>query len=141
MISGALVVEADDNDDDHDGCGYPAGMLTYLQMRRCLLRLGYTWNRSLPPTNSSCGASTSSQGSYSIGNYGGDNDYLHYQYDDDVSVMSNNSTSTFVSGGGQSSLSCTIGMSFATTPTNIQPWPKLLSSSSAAQQRILRRQR
>jgi len=111
MSSGALVVEADDDD---DGCGrYPAGMLTYLQMRRCLLRLGYTWNRSLlPPTNGSRGASTSSQGSYGNGNNGGnDHHHLHYHYDDDVSVMSNNSTSTFVSGGGQSSASCTIGTS------------------------------
>lgn len=114
MSSGALVVEADDDDDDDRVECCPEGMLTYLQMRRCLLRLGYTWNRSLPPANSSsssnCGASTSSQGSYSNGNNGG-NDYLHYQYDDDVSVMSNNSTSTFVSGGGQSSSSCTIGTS------------------------------
>ena len=118
MSSGALVVEADDHDDDDDNCNCPEGMLTYLQMRRCLLRLGYTWNRSLlPPTNNNTIASTSSQGSYSNGGNnnggGGGNDYqsLHYQYDDDVSVMSNNSTSTFVSGGGQSSSSCTIGTS------------------------------
>ena len=55
----------------------PQGMLTYLEMRRCLLRLGYTWNRSLPVASSS-----SSQ------NY----------YDDDISVASVNSSSTFLSG-------------------------------------------
>ena len=55
----------------------PKGMLTYLEMRRCLLRLGYTWNRSLPS------ASTSQAGGY---------------YDDDVSVASVNSSSTFLSG-------------------------------------------
>jgi hypothetical protein len=52
----------------------PQGMLTYLEMRRCLLRLGYTWNRSLPAT---------SQTAY---------------YDDDVSIASVNSSSTFLSG-------------------------------------------
>ena len=50
----------------------PEGMLSYLEMRRCLLRLGYTWNRSL-----GVGQST---------------------YDDDVSVASVNSSSTFLSG-------------------------------------------
>ena len=64
-------------DEDDEG---PKGMLTYLQMRRCLLRLGYTWNRSLPPANSD-------------------------SYDDDVSVMSSNSASTFISGGGASNAS------------------------------------
>lgn len=51
----------------------PEGMLSYLEMRRCLLRLGYTWNRSLSVAQSS-------------------------QYDDDVSVASVNSSSTFLSG-------------------------------------------
>ena len=50
----------------------PEGMLSYLEMRRCLLRLGYTWNRSLP---------------------------LAQCYDDDVSVASVNSSSTFLSSG------------------------------------------
>ena len=111
MSSGALVVEADDDDDD--GC--PAGMLTYLQMRRCLLRLGYTWNRSLlpPSTNGgSCGASTTSSSRGSCDNGGNEHHHhLQYHYEDAVSVMSNNSTSTFVSGGGQSSSSCTMGTS------------------------------
>ncbi|KAL3784805.1 hypothetical protein HJC23_013845 [Cyclotella cryptica] len=62
----------------------PAGMLTYLEMRRCLLRLGYTWNRSLPS------ASSSQSGIY---------------YDDDVSVASVNSSSTFLSGQNASSAS------------------------------------
>ena len=56
--------------EDDDG---PGGMLTYVQMRRCLLRLGYTWNRSLPAAED-------------------------HDYDDDVSVMSAASASTF--GGG-----------------------------------------
>ncbi|KAL7477903.1 hypothetical protein ACHAW6_003688 [Cyclotella cf. meneghiniana] len=61
----------------------PAGMLTYLEMRRCLLRLGYTWNRSLPSS------STSQAGGY----------------DDDVSVASVNSSSTFLSGQNASNAS------------------------------------
>lgn len=65
----------------------PEGMLTYLQMRRCLLRLGYTWNRSLP--------------SYG----GGSSQPSSVQYDDDVSVASVNSASTFISGGGVSNTS------------------------------------
>lgn len=77
-----LVVEEDDDSG-------PRGMLTYVQMRRCLLRLGYTWNRSLPPPPPTGSGSASS----SMGNY--------YAYDDDVSVSSSNSTSTFLSGGGQ----------------------------------------
>lgn len=68
----------------------PKGMLTYIQMRRCLLRLGYTWNRSLPTPQSS---STTSQ--------------QQQVYDDDVSVMSANSASTFISGGGASTSSST----------------------------------
>ncbi|KAL9186884.1 hypothetical protein ACHAXT_010604 [Thalassiosira profunda] len=57
----------------------PTGMLTYLQMRRCLLRMGMGWHRSLPAS--------------------GDAAYD----DDDVSVLSFNSTSSGrsgLSGGG-----------------------------------------
>ena len=57
--------------------GAPQGMLTYLEMRRCLLRLGYTWNRSLPAAAGNASP-----------NY----------YDDDISVASVNSSSTFLSG-------------------------------------------
>eukprot|EP00581_Thalassiosira_minuscula_P015041 CAMPEP_0183733630 /NCGR_PEP_ID=MMETSP0737-20130205/41607_1 /TAXON_ID=385413 /ORGANISM="Thalassiosira miniscula, Strain CCMP1093" /LENGTH=659 /DNA_ID=CAMNT_0025966917 /DNA_START=138 /DNA_END=2117 /DNA_ORIENTATION=+ len=60
----------------------PKGMLTYLQMRRCLLRLGYTWNRSFPPPSSSNSSTASS------------NAAAAEYYDDDVSVMSANSAST-----------------------------------------------
>mmetsp|Transcript_20166 Transcript_20166/g.43809 ORF Transcript_20166/g.43809 Transcript_20166/m.43809 type:complete len:614 (-) Transcript_20166:38-1879(-) len=48
----------------------PRGMLSYLQIRRCLLRMGVGWNRS------SCDS----------------------EYDDDVSVLSFNSTSSLHSG-------------------------------------------
>ena len=65
----------------------PKGMLTYLQMRRCLLRLGYTWNRSLPSSSSS-NVPLAQQQADGSGNY---------MYDDDVSVMSTNSASTFIS--------------------------------------------
>ena len=70
-----------------EGDAAPEGMLTYLQMRRCLLRLGYTWNRSLPTSTTS---NTSDQ------------------YDDDVSVMSASSANTgsgskTTSGGASSS--------------------------------------
>ena len=51
----------------------PSGMLTYLQIRRCLLRMGIGWNKS------------------SSNNNNGD-------YDDDVSVLSFNSTASFTSG-------------------------------------------
>ena len=70
----------------------PKGMLTYLQMRRCLLRLGYTWNRSLPSSSNSSSNVPQSQGQVSQTDGGG-----NYIYDDDVSVMSTNSASTFIS--------------------------------------------
>mmetsp|Transcript_33799 Transcript_33799/g.81705 ORF Transcript_33799/g.81705 Transcript_33799/m.81705 type:complete len:679 (+) Transcript_33799:218-2254(+) len=76
-----LVDEAVVAADDDDG---PPGMLTYLQMRRCLLRLGYAWNRSILLNSDG----RSSQ---------------EYCYDDDVSVMSAGSASTFRSGGGAAS--------------------------------------
>ncbi|KAL3787340.1 hypothetical protein HJC23_004365 [Cyclotella cryptica] len=56
----------------------PEGMLTYLEMRRCLLRLGYTWNRSLP--QSAPGASS------------------RFYDDDAVSIASGKSSSSRVSG-------------------------------------------
>ena len=67
-----------------DGAPPPPGMLTYLQMRRCLLRLGYTWNRSLPPSVSS----------------GPDDGGC--PYDDDVSVLSTGSGSTLHTSGNSS---------------------------------------
>jgi hypothetical protein len=58
----------------------PEGMLTYLEMRRALLRLGFTWNRSIP-----------SQSSY--------NSPVKQYYDDDnVSIASETSKSSRVSG-------------------------------------------
>lgn len=54
----------------------PKGMLTYLQIRRCLRRMGVGWNRSLPSNN------------------GSQEEY----YDDDVSVLSFNSTGSLHSG-------------------------------------------
>lgn len=56
----------------------PEGMLTYLEMRRALLRLGFTWNRSLPPSPAAAAS--------------------NYQYDDDVSIASEASRSSRVSG-------------------------------------------
>lgn len=79
--------------------GVPKGMLTYLQMRRCLLRLGYTWNRSVLPAS---GGNASTGGSQASGLPQADS---YYDYDDDVSVMSTNSAGTFISGGGASSAS------------------------------------
>lgn len=82
---------AEDNSDED---AVPKGMLTYLQMRRCLLRLGYTWNRSLlppPPSQSSNNSSSLDQ----------------YYYDDDVSVMSTNSASTFLSANNNSTSGAT----------------------------------
>ncbi|KAL7545365.1 hypothetical protein ACHAWF_008715 [Thalassiosira exigua] len=66
-----------DEDADADDA-VPEGMLTYPEMRRCLLRLGYAWNRTLPPSEG----------------------------EDDVSVVSATSaSSTLVSGGGASAAS------------------------------------
>lgn len=67
----------------------PKGMITYRQMRRCLLRLGYTWNRSAAAINRSAAA---------VDNY--------YYDDDNISVISNNSSST---GGGFSNASGSAG--------------------------------
>ena len=63
----------------------PRGMITYRQMRRCLLRLGYTWNR-YDATNSL------NNNSAAVDNY----------YDDNVSVISATSVSSRVSGGTSS---------------------------------------
>ena len=76
--------------DESEEAKVPKGMLTYLQMRRCLLRLGYTWNRSLPSSSNSSSNVPQAQASQTDG--GG-----NYIYDDDVSVMSTNSASTFIS--------------------------------------------
>lgn len=83
----------------------PKGMLTYLQMRRCLLRLGYTWNRSLLAGNPSSGVSRMSVASST----GGEGPQYYHDYDDDVSVMSTGSAGSFISGGGVSSSSATSG--------------------------------
>mmetsp|Transcript_17932 Transcript_17932/g.43116 ORF Transcript_17932/g.43116 Transcript_17932/m.43116 type:complete len:623 (-) Transcript_17932:31-1899(-) len=61
---------------------YPSGMLTYLQIRRCLLRLGVGWNHCCLPS-------------------------VDADYDDDVSVLSFNS----VSSAGNSALGSINGRS------------------------------
>lgn len=70
----------------------PKGMITYRQMRRCLLRLGYTWNRSAVAINHAAAA---------VDNY--------YYDDDNISVISNNSSSTRHSGGALSNASGSAG--------------------------------
>ena len=70
---------------DNDEEEVPNDMITYREMRRCLLRLGYTWNRT---TN----AMTTTE-------------YNNYYDDDNISVISNNSSSTRYSGGGASGTS------------------------------------
>ena len=52
----------------------PKGMITYRQMRRCLLRLGYTWHRSAAVMNSINNAADA------VDNY--------YYDDDNISVIS-----------------------------------------------------
>ena len=69
----------------------PKGMITYRQMRRCLLRLGYTWNRSAANTKTNA----------AVDNY--------YYDDDNISVISNNSSSTRASGGALSNTSGSAG--------------------------------
>jgi len=71
------------NEEEH----VPKGMITYRQMRRCLLRLGYTWNRSAAAT--------------AVDNF--------YYDDDNISVISNNSSSTRHSGGALSNASGSAG--------------------------------
>lgn len=84
---------SEDNEENH----VPKGMLTYLQMRRCLLRLGYTWNRSLfPPPQSHSATVNNSSSSTTTSS-------LDFYYDDDVSVMSTNSASTFLSANNSTS--------------------------------------
>lgn len=82
----------------------PSGMLTYLQMRRCLLRLGYAWNRSLLPSTGHP-SSSASLGSSAAGSQ----PRYYYDYDDDVSVLSTKSAATFLSAGGASAGSATSG--------------------------------
>mmetsp|Transcript_27785 Transcript_27785/g.55507 ORF Transcript_27785/g.55507 Transcript_27785/m.55507 type:complete len:657 (-) Transcript_27785:152-2122(-) len=65
------------------------GMITYLEMRRCLLRLGCTWNRSIHQ--------------YNCRVYDGSTAEKKYYYDDDVSVGSENSSFSGTSGGTGSS--------------------------------------
>jgi hypothetical protein len=62
-------------DDEADEENVPEGILTYLQMRRCLLRLGYTWNKH-PSTSSSSS---------------------HDYQDDDISISSAHSSTTSTS--------------------------------------------
>ena len=76
-----LADEAPQSPPDGDDAS-PAGMLTYIQMRRCLLRLGYTWNRSLPLSVTSSADEC--------------------PYDDDVSVLSTGSGSTLHTSGNSS---------------------------------------
>lgn len=65
------------------------GMISYLEMRRCLLRLGCTWNRSIHQ--------------YNCRIYDGSTVEKKYYYDDDVSVGSENSSFSGTSGGTGSS--------------------------------------
>ncbi|KAL3765348.1 hypothetical protein ACHAWU_002266 [Discostella pseudostelligera] len=70
--------------EDKEESGSGGGMLTYIQMRRCLLRLGIGWKRSYFPT-----PNTTKK------NDNGD----EFDYDDDdISVLSYNSTSSRHSG-------------------------------------------
>jgi hypothetical protein len=79
--------------DHQDEENVPKGMITYRQMRRCLLRLGYTWNRAAVVNNAAAV----------------DNDY----YDDDnISVISANSSSSRASGGAVSNTSGSAGGGF-----------------------------
>lgn len=68
----------------------PAGMLTYIQIRRCLLRMGIGWNRRVK-TNATNNTVA--------------------EYDDDVSVLSFNSTSSFHSGQGSGASGSGVGAS------------------------------
>lgn len=70
--------------DGEEEKGVPNDMITYREMRRCLLRLGYTWNRCTSSNNNAMTTST---------------DYNNYYDDDNISVISNNSSSTRQSGG------------------------------------------
>lgn len=88
--------------------GAPPGMLTYLQMRRCLLRLGYTWNRSLLPARDAGAASVGGGSNFGGASQGG-GPRLYHDYDDDVSVASTTSATSYHSGGGLSSSSNTTG--------------------------------
>ncbi len=65
------------------------GMLSYIEMRRCLLRLGFTWNRSIHH--------------YNCRVYDGNAVEKKYYYDDDVSVGSENSSFSGTSDGTGSS--------------------------------------
>ncbi|KAL7491873.1 hypothetical protein ACHAWT_001164, partial [Skeletonema menzelii] len=78
----------------HEG-HVPKGMITYRQMRRCLLRLGYTWNRCA--TTFAANNKTNA----AVDNY--------YYDDDNISVISNNSSSTRASGGALSNTSGSAG--------------------------------
>ena len=71
LAAATLSSNASNNSDQEES---PPGMLTYLEMRRALLRLGYTWNRSLPP---SC---------------------PQYYDDDSISIASGKSSNSRVSG-------------------------------------------
>lgn len=83
----SLSLAGGDGDEEEEK-GVPNDMITYREMRRCLLRLGYTWNRCTSNNN----AMTST-------------DYNNYYDDDNISVISNNSSSTRQSGGGASGTS------------------------------------
>ena len=94
-----LVDDADYEEADHhhhhseeNTTTVPSGMLTYLQIRRCLLRMGIGWNRCIIPNNNNAQKQKSGHSSTtSINNQSS-------EYDDDVSVLSFNSTSSWHSG-------------------------------------------
>ena len=82
-------VEDHHSSEENNNDTAPSGMLTYLQIRRCLLRMGIGWKRCVIPPNSNNSRTTISES----------------EYDDDVSVLSFNSTSSWhsgISGGGMS---------------------------------------
>ena len=86
---GGVGVEDHHSSEENNNDTAPSGMLTYLQIRRCLLRMGIGWKRCVIPPNSNNSRTTISES----------------EYDDDVSVLSFNSTSSWhsgISGGGMS---------------------------------------
>jgi len=88
-----------DHPDDDEEENVPKGMITYREMRRCLLRLGYTWNRSVASTTTAAKNNAITLAS-------------DYYDDDNVSVISNNSSSTRASGGAVSNTSGSAGGGF-----------------------------
>ena len=72
--------------DEEEEKNVPDGMITYRQMRRCLLRLGYTWNRSITSTATTTTGKNNANAAAAVDNY--------YYDDDNISVISNHSSSS-----------------------------------------------